>query len=195
LGELFEFKNGINKEKKYFGKGLPIVNFTDVFKNKKLFENIIFGRVEANESDIKRFSCRKGDVFFTRTSETREEIGYASVLLSDIPHCVFSGFLIRARPITDLLLPEYCGYCFTSKHFRNQIVSNSNMTTRVTTTGTILSKLKIPIPTIQEQARIVSFLDKFDTLTNSLTEGLPKEIELRRKQYEYYRDQLLAFPK
>ncbi|EFK3963271.1 restriction endonuclease subunit S [Escherichia coli] len=53
----------------------------------------------------------------------------------------------------------------------------------------------IPIPPITEQDRIVSILDKFDTLTNSITEGLPREIELRQKQYEYYRDLLFSFPK
>ena len=53
---------------------------------------------------------------------------------------------------------------------------------------------KIPIPSIEEQERIVSILDKFDILTNSISEGLPKEIELRKKQYEYYRDLLLTFP-
>jgi type I restriction enzyme S subunit len=58
-----------------------------------------------------------------------------------------------------------------------------------------LSKLEIPVPSSDEQARIVSILDKFDTLTNSLQEGLPREIELRQKQYEYYRDLLLNFPK
>jgi type I restriction enzyme S subunit len=51
----------------------------------------------------------------------------------------------------------------------------------------------IPIPSQEEQERIVTILDKFDTLTTSISEGLPKEIELRRKQYEYYRDMLLAF--
>ena len=55
-------------------------------------------------------------------------------------------------------------------------------------------KYIIPIPSLAEQARIVNILDKFDTLTTSLTEGLPQEIELRRKQYEYYREQLLSFP-
>ncbi len=69
------------------------------------------------------------------------------------------------------------------------------MTTRVTTTGTILSKIKIPIPPLSEQKRIVTILDKFDTLTTSISEGLPKEIELRKKQYEYYREMLLTFPK
>lgn len=53
----------------------------------------------------------------------------------------------------------------------------------------------VPIPSLEEQAHIVSILDKFDTLTNSISEGLPKEIELRKKQYEYYRNLLLTFPK
>ncbi|HCP6295233.1 TPA: restriction endonuclease subunit S, partial [Escherichia coli] len=58
-----------------------------------------------------------------------------------------------------------------------------------------LAKLIIPLPSLDEQKRIVSLLDKFDTLTNSITEGLPREIELRQKQYEYYRDLLFSFPK
>ena len=53
----------------------------------------------------------------------------------------------------------------------------------------------IPVPSLAEQARIVAILDKFDTLTNSINEGLPREIELRKQQYEYYRDLLLSFPK
>lgn len=194
LGDLFDFKNGINKGKEFFGKGNQIINYTDVFKNNKLFEETILGKVESTTSDIERFNCQKGDVFFTRTSETKDEIGYAAVLLSDIPKCVFSGFLLRARPITNLLLPEYCAYCFASNQLRKEIIQSSNMTTRVTTTGSILSKIKIPIPPLAEQARIVAILDKFDTLTNSISHGLPREIALRQQQYEYYREQLLTFP-
>lgn len=55
-------------------------------------------------------------------------------------------------------------------------------------------EIKVPIPSIQEQARIVAILDRFDALCNDLTSGLPAEIEARRKQYEYYRDKLLTFP-
>ena len=58
-----------------------------------------------------------------------------------------------------------------------------------------IMEYRIPIPPLKEQERIVSILDKFDTLTNSISEGLPKEIELRQKQYEYYREKLLTFPK
>ena len=52
----------------------------------------------------------------------------------------------------------------------------------------------IPLPPLSEQRRIVEILDRFDTLTNSISEGLPREITLRRQQYEYYRDALLRFP-
>lgn len=58
----------------------------------------------------------------------------------------------------------------------------------------MISSYPIPIPPLEEQERIVSMLDKFDTLTTSISEGLPKEIEQRQKQYEYYRDMLLNFP-
>ena len=55
------------------------------------------------------------------------------------------------------------------------------------------SKIKIPVPSLQTQQKVVDILDKFDTLVNSITEGLPREIELRRKQYEHYRELLLNF--
>ena len=58
-----------------------------------------------------------------------------------------------------------------------------------------LFQLEIPVPSVEEQRQIVAILDKFDALTNSITEGLPREIELRQKQYAYYRDLLLSFPK
>jgi type I restriction enzyme S subunit len=65
-----------------------------------------------------------------------------------------------------------------------------------------VAKVRVPIPypndpekSFAEQARIVAILDKFDALTNSISEGLPREIELRQKQYDYYRDLLLSFPK
>ncbi|MBE8401560.1 restriction endonuclease subunit S [Leptospira borgpetersenii] len=59
----------------------------------------------------------------------------------------------------------------------------------------IVKKIQIPIPSLAEQKRIVAILDKFDDLTNSISEGLPREIEQRKKQYEYYRELLLSFPK
>ncbi|MER5006557.1 restriction endonuclease subunit S [Atlantibacter hermannii] len=58
-----------------------------------------------------------------------------------------------------------------------------------------IMKYRVPIPSFDEQTRIVTILDKFDRLTNSISEGLPREIELRQKQYEYYRELLFSFPR
>ena len=193
LGELFVFKNGLNKGKEYFGSGTPIVNYTDVYKNKKISSDILKGKVRVSTEEIERYGIQKGDVFFTRTSETQDEIGKTSVLLDEVKDGVFSGFVLRARPITKLLLPEYCAYCFESTTFRRDIVRYSTYTTRALTNGSTLSKLKIPVPSLEIQSRIVQVLDNFDKVCNDLNIGLPKEIELRQKQYEYFRDKLLTF--
>ena len=193
LGELFEFKNGLNASKEQFGHGKPIVNYVNVYKKNSIVSSDLTGRVELEASTIERYRVKRGDVFFTRTSETREEVGFASVLLENIEDCVFSGFVLRARPITNVILPEFCKYCLATYTIRKQIIQSSTLTTRALTNGTSLSKVKIMIPPLEEQNRIVSILDRFDTLTNDLTSGLPAEMEKRRQQYEYYRDRLLTF--
>lgn len=193
VGELFEIKNGLNKEKSAFGKGQPIINFTDVYKNRWLTKDSFKGLVDVNKDEIERYSAKLGDVFFTRTSETKEDIGMSSTLVEDIPNCVFSGFVLRARPTTDLLLPKFCAYYFSTHAVRKDIVRYASFTTRATTTGPKLSKIKVPILPKQEQQRIIDILDRFDVLTNDITSGLPAEIEVRQKQYEYYRDKLLTF--
>ena len=193
VGELFEIKNGLNKEKAAFGKGKPIINFTDVYNNRWLANGSFSGLVDVLDDEIKRYSAKIGDVFFTRTSETKEDIGMSSTLVENVPNCVFSGFVLRARPTTNLLLPKFCSYYFSTKQVRNTIVRYAAFTTRATTTGQKLSKIIVPILPIERQRRIVAILDRFYALCNDLTSGLPAEIEARQKQYEYYRDKLLSF--
>ena len=189
IGELFEFKNGLNKEKKYFGEGTPIVNYTDVYKNRFLTNELIKGRVTLTESEIERFNVKRGDVFFTRTSETQEEVGISSVLLDDIEHCTFSGFLLRARPKTNLILPEFCKYCFSTYKMRIEIIRYSSFTTRALTNGPSLSRIKLRLPSLDKQRSIVEKLDAFTSLISKLQD----ERDLRQKQYEYYREKLLTF--
>jgi type I restriction enzyme S subunit len=78
---------------------------------------------------------------------------------------------------------------------RKAIAKTASGVTRFNISKERFKKLQIPIPPLSEQERIVAILDKFDMLTTSISEGLPREIELRQKQYEYYRDMLLTFPK
>ena len=69
----------------------------------------------------------------------------------------------------------------------------ASFTTRATTTGPKLSKIMVPILPISEQQKIVDILDRMDAICNDYEKGLPAEIEARHKQYEFYRDKLLAF--
>ena len=189
LGELFTFKNGLNKGKEFFGTGKPIIMFTNVFNSRSIVNSMVKSRVDISEAELERINARKGDVFFTKTSETKEDVGYASVLLEEIEGCTYAGFLIRARPTTNKLLPAYCKYCFSTHSVRDSIVSKSSFTTRASLTGTGLAEVDFYLPSLSEQSRIVSFLDTFEeSIAN-----LEAQLELRQKQYEYYRNLLLTF--
>ncbi|EGT7432407.1 restriction endonuclease subunit S, partial [Salmonella enterica subsp. enterica serovar 4,[5],12:i:-] len=83
----------------------------------------------------------------------------------------------------------------SSKKVKNYWESKINSGSVSNLNADIIKTLPVPLPDKQKQERISALLDKFDTLTNSITEGLPREIELRQKQYEYYRDLLFSFPK
>lgn len=189
LRDLFTFKNGLNKGKEYFGKGKPIIMFTNVFNSRSIDASMIKSRVDISDDELERINAKVGDVFFTRTSETREDVGYASVLIQDVENCTFAGFLIRARPTTKLLLPGYCKYCFSTTTIRKAIVNNSSFTTRASLTGGGLGNVILPIPSLSEQQRIVSILDTFEASINNLEQQLAQ----REKQYEYCRNKLLTF--
>ena len=189
LGELFTFKNGLNKGKEYFGTGKPIIMFTNVFNSRYIKASMIKSRVEVTKQELERIDARVGDVFFTRTSETKEEVGYASVLIDEIEDCTFAGFLIRARPITQKLMPGYCKYCFSTPKVREDIVSKSSFTTRASLTGGGLGNVTIHIPPLDKQNRIVGILDNFEAVISNLE----VQLKYRQKQYEYYRNKLLTF--
>ncbi len=181
LGELFDFKNGLNKEKKYFGYGTPIVNYMDVYKNRSINENNIGGKVFLSKQEIKNYEVRQGDVFFTRTSETVEEVGMTSVVLDPLENTVFSGFVLRARPKNEKLNNDFKKYCFSSTTTRKEIVSNSTYTTRALTNGKALSKVKIAIPiSIDEQLVIANALSETDALIANLEKLIVKKQNIRQ---------------
>ena len=163
--------------------------FSNVFNSRFIVSSMIKNKVEITDKELERMDAKLGDVFFTRTSETKEDVGYSSVLLEDVGDCTFAGFLIRARPLTNLLLPSYCKYCFTTPQVRQTIVDNSSFTTRASLTGAGLGKVSIPLPPISTQRLIVFILDKFE----ASIANLDAQLALRQKQYEYYRNKLLTF--
>lgn len=99
IGQSFTFKNGLNKEKEYFGYGYPIVNYMDVFRNTSISKRDIKGKVFVSRQELKNFEVDKGDVLFTRTSETQEEIAYSAVIVEKLDKTVFSGFVFKSKTI------------------------------------------------------------------------------------------------
>lgn len=173
---IFDIKNGLNKGKDYFGKGIQILNYMDVNNYELNTENTIKGLVELNDEEIKRYSVKPNDLFFTRTSETSEEIGLTSAYVGKEIKCVFSGFLLRARPKMDVN-SLFFAYYFRSPKQRNNIIKFSSITTRALISGGNLSKMKIKFPNIGEQNKIT----KLFLILN-------KKIQLLEKKYQYYQD-------
>ncbi len=180
LKNIFIFKNGLNKEKSAFGKGTPIINYTDVWGKRGLKLKDVKGKVTLNKNEIENYSAKKGDVFFTRTSETINEIGLTSVLLEDIKDCVFSGFVLRGRPISNLIVNEYNQYCYSLDFMRNEITKKSSYTTRALTNGELLSQVLINLPTKSEQQKIAEILD-CATRQVELQEQLVDKLKVQKK--------------
>lgn len=180
IGDFLDFKNGLNKGKEFFGYGTPIVNYTDVYKNRGLRKADIRGKVCLTPDEIHRFDVRKNDVFFTRTSETPDEVGMSSVLLEDIENGVFSGFVLRGRPKNDMFVPEYCKYCFSTEAVRNAIITGCTYTTRALTNGKQLSAIELPVPPKPEQKAIAEALSDIDTLIVNLEKLIIKKKAIKQ---------------
>lgn len=180
IGDIFDFKNGLNKEKQYFGEGTPIVNYMDVYLNRGLKSSDIKGKVTVTSNELNAYEVKKGDVFFTRTSETPEEIGITSVVLDDIQLSVFSGFILRARPKKDAITNEYKKYCFSVEEVRKEIKSKCTYTTRALTNGKVLSQIGILVPPLPEQQAIATALTDVDNLITSLEKLINKKEKIKQ---------------
>ncbi|WP_214701426.1 restriction endonuclease subunit S [Exiguobacterium sp. s57] len=164
IGDFYTFKNGLNKEKEFFGSGTPIVNFTDVFHNRRIFFEQLKGKVQLSTKEIQNYNVKQGDIFFTRTSETINEIGLPSVMINDAIDTVFSGFVLRGRAIgEDPLTLDFKSYVFFTASFREEMKKKSSMTTRALTSGTAIKEMFFNFPeNKEEQMKIGKFFKNLD---------------------------------
>ena len=182
LGNVFDFRNGKGHEKEIVPAGEFIV-----INSKFISSNGLVVKF----SDRQLSPVYKGDIL---------------MVMSDLPNgkALAKCFLVD-KDSTYTLNQRVCGLTIKNSKEMNpkfafyilsrnkHLLKYNNGVDQTNLRKDDILKISIPIPSLAEQQRIVSILDKFEALTTSISEGLPKEIELRRKQYEYYRNQLLSF--
>jgi type I restriction enzyme S subunit len=151
-------QNGISAGAEYFGTGYPFVSYGDVYNNREL-PCSVKGLANSTEEDRRQYSVQNGDVLFTRTSETVEEIGFASVCMQTIENSTFAGFLIRFRPKLGTLFDGFTKYYFNSDMLRDYFVKEMNLVTRASLSQELLKDLPVLLPPINEQERIYTFLE------------------------------------
>ena len=166
LRYLGETQNGISAGAEYFGEGFPFVSYGDVYKNRMLPASVE-GLAKSTLNDQKLYSVNTGDVFFTRTSETVDEIGFASVCFKTIENATFAGFLIRFRPSSDELTKEFSRFYFNSDLMRQYFVREMNLVIRASLSQELLKDLPVVLPSSEEQLIIYEYLEKIGARIDS----------------------------
>ena len=179
LGEIGEFKNGINKSSEDFGFGFPFINLMDVF-GKPTTSNQKFDLVNANEKELKLYEIKKGNVLFIRSSVKKEGVGETTLILNDLKNTVYSGFLIRFRDKKIKLDLNFKKYCFSNRKFREDLISLSTTSANTNINQESLKILKINLPCLEEQTKIANFLSKIDDKIKTVNEQIEKSMEYKK---------------
>jgi type I restriction enzyme S subunit len=132
----------------------------------------------------------EGDIIFGTTRPTLMRVAY---IPNEYDGQICSTGFCVLRANREQLLPRYLYFHLTTKKFKSFVEKNQEGAGYPAISDSKVKSFEIPLPSLEEQLRIVSILDKFEGLVNGIKEGLPAEILARRQQYEYYRDQLLTF--
>ena len=193
LGDIGVFENGTGMPKSLFNKNGSVgaIHYGHIYTKYNLFVDSPI--VKVSEDNIEKLKkVNYGDLVIAKTSENVDDVMKTVAYLGD-KVAVTGGHAAIFRHNQN---PKYLSYVFNGA---NYLLRQKNKFARgvkvIELSINEMEKIKIPLPSLIVQDYVVSILDKFDNLVNDINEGLPKEIELRQKQYEYYRERLLNFPK
>ena len=186
LGNLI---NGISAGSDKFQNGNDtFINYGDVYNNITIPDNPV-GKVNLTEKEKNIYSLKEGDILFTRTSETIEEVGFSSVCLKDYPNSAFSGFVIRFRPNNKYYMnPNFYKYYFKMREHRDFFAREMNLVTRASLSQNLLDNLPVYIFNKEIQDLLSSKLDKIYNITDNIIElkqNLIEKIEEYKKSLIY----------
>ena len=189
LGTICEFVRGNGLQKKDFQDiGIPCIHYGQIYTYYGIETEVAKSFVNIELSQ-KLKKAKYGDLIVATTSENIEDVGKTLVWFGKEEVCIGGhSCIIRTEQNS-----KYLAYFFRTNFFQNQKKKRVLGTKVIELYPKNLAKIQIILPPLSTQSQIVSILDNFNNLTNSLSDGLPKEIELRQKQYEYWREQLLNF--
>ena len=189
LGEVCDYVDYRGKTPTKTNSGIFLVTAKNIKKGFIDYENSK-EYVSTTEYDVimRRGLPKIGDVLITT------EAPCGNVAQIDREDIALAQRVIKYRTKNaSILSNDFLKILLLGEKFQNDLTKIATGSTVKGVKGSLLHKIKIPIPPLEIQQKIVAILDQFDTLTQSISQGLPREIALRRKQYEYYREQLLNF--
>lgn len=162
LGEMGETYNGLTgKNKDSFGTGKPYIQYKQIFDDSKI-DVTRFELVEISY-DEKQNKVKFGDIFFTVSSETPDEVGMSSVLLNEVEELYLNSFCFGYRPFSlQILSPFYARYLFRSEQFRKTVIVLAQGSTRYNLSKLGMMNLIIGLPSLPEQQKIATFLSSID---------------------------------
>ena len=169
-------------------QGTPCIRYGEIYTTYSIWFDKCVSHTNADEIHNKKY-FEHGDILFAITGESVEEIAKSTVYLGH-ERCLAGGDIVVMRHQQN---PKYIAYALSTRNAQEQKSKGRVKSKVVHSSVPALKQIKIPIPTLEDQEKIVFILDRFEALVNDLKSGLPAEIALRRKQYEYYRDKLLSF--
>jgi type I restriction enzyme S subunit len=173
LGEIGETYNGLSgKSKEDFGEGKPYIQYKQIFDD-SIIDISRFDYVHINSNE-KQKKVLFGDVFFTVSSETPNEIGMASVLLESVDELYLNSFCFGYRSSHKILSPYFSRYLFRNESFRREIVKLAQGSTRYNMSKIEFMKMEVSIPTIPEQTKIADFLSAIDDKINHTHKQIEK---------------------
>lgn len=170
------------KNKAYYGGEIPWLRTQEVEFREISQTGMCITEEGLNNSSAKWIPANS--VVVAMYGATVGKVGYTSIPLTTNQACC------NLEINSTIASYKYVYYCLANQY---EYIKSLGQGSQTNINAQIIKNLKIPLPPLSEQRRIVSILDRFDALCNDLTQGLPAEIEARRKQYEFYRDRLLDF--
>ena len=175
----YTFTGLSGKTKEDFGNGKRYIQYKQIFDSSKIvIENCGYVNVSENENQN---SVKYGDIFFTISSETPDEIGMSSVLLEDVKNVYLNSFCFGFRLNSfNEMIPEFARFLFRSKVVRNEIKKLAQGSTRYNMSKTELLKLEILLPSIKEQKKISSFLYSLDQKIQT-EKAILEQLEMQKK--------------